>query len=179
MPRPSSLNSLCLFFALSAVLLLCSNLTRQIVQKLKSAQISLLSPLCNSPAAVKQTGQKFKGEMSAKIEKWQEPPPAKTSKPLPAPDAEVKKRRGGRRLRKMKERYGLTDVSGRMHTCMLSAPCFTALFALLTLLHTAVLLSHCIGTSQRPCPVAPPGFVFFFCCCCCIADAQGCQPHEL
>jgi U4/U6 small nuclear ribonucleoprotein PRP31 len=50
--------------------------------------------------------------MAAKIEKWQEPPPAKTSKPLPAPDAEVKKRRGGRRLRKMKERYGLTDVSG-------------------------------------------------------------------
>jgi U4/U6 small nuclear ribonucleoprotein PRP31 len=49
--------------------------------------------------------------MAAKIEKWQEPPPAKTSKPLPAPDAEIKKRRGGRRLRKMKERYGLTDVS--------------------------------------------------------------------
>jgi hypothetical protein len=48
--------------------------------------------------------------MATKIEKWQEPPPAKTSKPLPAPDAEIKKRRGGRRLRKMKERYGLTDV---------------------------------------------------------------------
>jgi hypothetical protein len=58
-----------------------------------------------------QTGHKFRGDMAAKIEKWQEPPPAKTSKPLPAPDAEIKKRRGGRRLRKMKERYGLTDVS--------------------------------------------------------------------
>jgi U4/U6 small nuclear ribonucleoprotein PRP31 len=58
-----------------------------------------------------KTGQKFKSEMAAKIEKWQEPPPAKTAKPLPAPDAEAKKRRGGRRLRKMKERYGLTDVS--------------------------------------------------------------------
>ena len=29
---------------------------------------------------------------------------------LPAPDMEPKKRRGGRRFRKMKERYGLTDM---------------------------------------------------------------------
>ena len=29
---------------------------------------------------------------------------------LPAPDMEPKKRRGGKRFRKMKERYGLTDV---------------------------------------------------------------------
>ena len=43
-------------------------------------------------------------EVTRKIDKWQEPPPAKTAKPLPCPDAEVKKRRGGRRLRKMKER---------------------------------------------------------------------------
>lgn len=69
-------------------------------------------PGCYLPqlGAVVKTGQKFKAEMAAKIEKWQEPPPAKTVKPLPAPDAEAKKRRGGRRLRKMKERYGLTDV---------------------------------------------------------------------
>mmetsp|Transcript_17413 Transcript_17413/g.52333 ORF Transcript_17413/g.52333 Transcript_17413/m.52333 type:complete len:495 (-) Transcript_17413:164-1648(-) len=57
-----------------------------------------------------QVGQKMRDEIVAKIEKWQEPPPAKIIKPLPAPDAEVKKRRGGKRLRKMKERYGLTDV---------------------------------------------------------------------
>lgn len=52
----------------------------------------------------------MRDEIMAKIEKWQEPPPAKTIKPLPAPDAEQKKRRGGKRLRKLKERYGLTDV---------------------------------------------------------------------
>ena len=46
----------------------------------------------------------------AKIEKWQEPPPAKTIKPLPVPDLEPKKRRGGRRLRKLKERFGLTEM---------------------------------------------------------------------
>ncbi|KXZ56164.1 hypothetical protein GPECTOR_1g140 [Gonium pectorale] len=55
-------------------------------------------------------GSEMRAEVIRKIEKWQEPPPAKQVKPLPAPDAEAKKRRGGRRLRKMKERYGLTDV---------------------------------------------------------------------
>ena len=52
----------------------------------------------------------MRDEIVRKIEKWQEPPPAKIIKPLKAPDAEGKKRRGGRRLRKMKERYGLTDM---------------------------------------------------------------------
>ena len=50
-------------------------------------------------------------EMEKKVEKWQEPPPAKQTKVLPAPDMEPKKRRGGRRFRKMKERYGLTGAA--------------------------------------------------------------------
>lgn len=52
-----------------------------------------------------KTGRVFKDEILKKIEKWQEPPPAKQPKPLPVPDSEPKKKRGGRRLRKMKERY--------------------------------------------------------------------------
>lgn len=44
-------------------------------------------------------GESMRSEVLAKIEKWQEPPPAKTVKPLPAPDAEKKKRRGGKRYR--------------------------------------------------------------------------------
>ena len=49
-------------------------------------------------------------DVIAKIEKWQEPPPAKQAKPLPVPDAEPKKRRGGRRLRLANERYKLTET---------------------------------------------------------------------
>jgi U4/U6 small nuclear ribonucleoprotein PRP31 len=56
------------------------------------------------------TGKKFAEEIMKKIEKWQEPPPARTAKPLPAPGVEQKKRRGGRRARALKERYGLTDM---------------------------------------------------------------------
>ncbi|KAK8926430.1 putative nucleolar protein 5-2 [Platanthera zijinensis] len=57
-----------------------------------------------------KNGRNLREEISKKIEKWQEPPPAKQPKPLPVPDSEPKKKRGGRRLRKMKERYAVTDM---------------------------------------------------------------------
>jgi U4/U6 small nuclear ribonucleoprotein PRP31 len=56
------------------------------------------------------TGRKFADEIVKKIDKWQEAPPARTAKPLPAPGVEQKKRRGGKRARALKERYGLTDM---------------------------------------------------------------------
>ncbi|KAK9917190.1 hypothetical protein WJX75_001712 [Coccomyxa subellipsoidea] len=55
-------------------------------------------------------GAAMKEEMQKKVAKWQEPPQAKQTRVLPVPDMEPKKRRGGRRARKYKERYGLTDV---------------------------------------------------------------------
>ncbi|KAG6429590.1 hypothetical protein SASPL_107642 [Salvia splendens] len=57
-----------------------------------------------------KTGRTLRAEIHKKIEKWQEPPPAKQPKPLPVPDSEPRKKRGGRRLRKMKERYAITDM---------------------------------------------------------------------
>jgi len=61
-------------------------------------------------AADGSTGREFAEEITKKIEKWQEPPPARTAKPLPAPGVEQKKRRGGRRARALKERYGISDM---------------------------------------------------------------------
>ena len=51
-----------------------------------------------------KTGRAFKDEIHKKIEKWQEPPPAKQPKPLPVPDSKPKKKRGGFPLWKKKER---------------------------------------------------------------------------
>ncbi|MCD7463909.1 U4/U6 small nuclear ribonucleoprotein Prp31 [Datura stramonium] len=45
-----------------------------------------------------------------RIEKWQELPPGKKPKPLPVPDFRSKKQRGGRRQRKKKEKYNVTDA---------------------------------------------------------------------
>ena len=57
-----------------------------------------------------ETGKKMYADIEQKIEKWQEPPPARTEKPLPAPGMIQKKRRGGKRMRAMKERYGMSDM---------------------------------------------------------------------
>ena len=42
-------------------------------------------------------GKKLRDEILHKIEKWQEPPPAKQIKPIALPDDTVRKRRGGKR----------------------------------------------------------------------------------
>ena len=55
-------------------------------------------------------GEKLLNDMMSRFSKVQEPPPAKKVKPLPAIDPKPKKRRGGERHRKMKEKLGLTEV---------------------------------------------------------------------
>lgn len=57
-----------------------------------------------------QVGYDLKEEIERKFDKWQEPPPVKQVKPLPAPLDGQRKKRGGRRYRKMKERLGLTEI---------------------------------------------------------------------
>lgn len=55
-------------------------------------------------------GRVLRDEIERKLDKLQEPPPVKLVKPLPAPIDQTRKKRGGRRVRKMKERYGMTEV---------------------------------------------------------------------
>ena len=61
-------------------------------------------------------------EMRKKVEKWQEKGPAKQGRVLPVPDMEPKKRRGGKRARKYKERYGLTDTKKVRPPCCIIPP---------------------------------------------------------
>ncbi|CAF0788507.1 unnamed protein product [Rotaria sordida] len=49
-------------------------------------------------------------EIERRLEKLQEPPPVKAVKPLPPPLDSGRKKRGGRRHRKMKERLGMTQL---------------------------------------------------------------------
>jgi len=58
-------------------------------------------------------GRKLREEIEKKIKKLQEPPPPRKEKPLPAPDDIVKKRRGGARMRKLKQRYAQTELRKR------------------------------------------------------------------
>lgn len=55
-------------------------------------------------------GHNLREEIERKLDKLQEPPPVKQVKPLPAPIDQPRKKRGGKRVRKMKERYGMTEL---------------------------------------------------------------------
>ncbi|KAN0019507.1 hypothetical protein ACTFIU_002721 [Dictyostelium citrinum] len=57
-----------------------------------------------------ETGRQYRDEILAKIEKWQEPPPQKQDKALPAPDEGKRTKRGGQKARLYKQRYGITDL---------------------------------------------------------------------
>ncbi|KAL7647102.1 UNVERIFIED_CONTAM: hypothetical protein RMT77_002360 [Armadillidium vulgare] len=55
-------------------------------------------------------GEAFREDVEKKLDKMQEPPPVKGIKPLPVPIDTPGKKRGGRRVRKMKERMAITDL---------------------------------------------------------------------
>lgn len=55
-------------------------------------------------------GVKFKNEVEAKIDKLLTPPDLTAPKALPVPKEQKSKKRGGRRFRKMKERFQMSDL---------------------------------------------------------------------
>ncbi|CAF1196619.1 unnamed protein product [Didymodactylos carnosus] len=57
-----------------------------------------------------KVGDFYRSDIERRLEKLQEPPPVKAVKPLPPPIDPGRKKRGGRRARKMKERLGMTDL---------------------------------------------------------------------
>jgi U4/U6 small nuclear ribonucleoprotein PRP31 len=55
-------------------------------------------------------GVKMLAELEKKLEKLQEPPPSKVIKALPKPAERSSKKRGGKRARKQKEAYAMTEL---------------------------------------------------------------------
>lgn len=64
----------------------------------------------HSPDPDGEEGRKLHDLVLKKLEKLQEPPPPKLAKPLAAPDDKPKKRRGGARVRRNKEKFAVTDL---------------------------------------------------------------------
>lgn len=80
-------------------------------QRLLSAKVSIASRVdasCDFKDG--SFGRKMYDEIVGKLEKLSEPAPMKMVKPLPIPDSERKKRRGGKRARKLKELYAQTEA---------------------------------------------------------------------
>ncbi|KHJ78547.1 u4/U6 small nuclear ribonucleoprotein Prp31 domain protein [Oesophagostomum dentatum] len=85
---------------------------------LKSKAAKVLAAKCTLAARVDSLhespngaiGMRLLEQVRSKMEKLMEPPPVKASKALPKPLDKASKKRGGRRVRKMKERMGMTDL---------------------------------------------------------------------
>ncbi|KAK9728903.1 U4/U6-U5 snRNP complex subunit prp31 [Basidiobolus ranarum] len=95
-----------------------SEYVQRIPSDLRQKATRILAAKCTLAARVDRghestdgsIGKKFREDIDQKIEKLVEPPPGKNIKALPAPDDAPKKRRGGRRVRKQKEAYAITDL---------------------------------------------------------------------
>ncbi|XP_062890941.1 U4/U6 small nuclear ribonucleoprotein Prp31 [Mobula hypostoma] len=95
-----------------------SDIVQSLPQDLRRKAARLVAGKCTLAARVDsfhesteaKVGYDLKEEIERKFDKWQEPPPVKQVKPLPAPLDGQRKKRGGRRYRKMKERLGLTEI---------------------------------------------------------------------
>jgi len=85
---------------------------------LRTKAVRLLSGKCTLAARIDSyrncpngsTGQQFRQDIEKRLEKLQEPPPAKLQKALPVPEDKIRKRRGGKRARAMKEKYALSEM---------------------------------------------------------------------
>merc|ERR1719312_387096 len=89
----------------------CAPDIRRKVARLVGAKVTLAARVDsfhqNSDGSL---GGEYKEEILKKIDKLQEPPAVKAVRALPAPVDAPRKKRGGRRVRQMKERYAMTEL---------------------------------------------------------------------
>jgi len=84
---------------------------RRKAAKLVAAKLTLAARVdCFHESDDGTVGKDLLDKIYEKYDKWQEPPPVKATKALPVPLEAPRKKRGGRRARKMKERMGMTEM---------------------------------------------------------------------
>lgn len=95
-----------------------SDAVQSIPEDLRKKAARLLACKCTLAARVDgfhespdgAVGRGLMEEVQKKLDKWTEPPPVKQAKPLPRPEEAPRKKRGGRRVRRMKERYEISEM---------------------------------------------------------------------
>ncbi|KAJ1432983.1 hypothetical protein B484DRAFT_447461 [Ochromonadaceae sp. CCMP2298] len=79
--------------------------------KVVAAKVALAARIdCYQSSYESTTGERMKAEIEEKMEKEQGPQLARTKKSLPIPEEKKGSKRGGKRVRKMKERFKVTDL---------------------------------------------------------------------
>ncbi|KAI8092794.1 uncharacterized protein BX664DRAFT_294098 [Halteromyces radiatus] len=99
------------FIAQSPLVLSMPQDLRRKATKIISGKAALAGRIDQSRASTSgELGRKMREDIDQKLEKLQEPPPSKNVKALPVPDEGPKKRRGGKRVRRQKEAYAMTEL---------------------------------------------------------------------
>ncbi|XP_071447282.1 U4/U6 small nuclear ribonucleoprotein Prp31-like [Hetaerina americana] len=84
---------------------------RRKAARLVAAKCTLAARVDSARASIDGSiGKMFREDIEKKLDKLQEPPPVKFIKPLPKPIDPSRKKRGGKRVRKLKERYAMTEL---------------------------------------------------------------------
>ncbi|KAG8238947.1 hypothetical protein J437_LFUL018697 [Ladona fulva] len=84
---------------------------RRKASRLVAAKCTLASRVDSArESADGSIGKMLREDIEKKLDKLQEPPPVKFVKPLPKPIDPSRKKRGGKRVRKLKERYAMTEL---------------------------------------------------------------------
>ncbi len=74
------------------------------------------------------TGRNFREDVERRLDRLQEPPPVKAIKPLAAPLEAPRKKRGGKRVRRMKEKYAQTEMRKQANRMTFGEVCQTVFY---------------------------------------------------
>ena len=98
-----------------------SNIYKKKALKVVAAKVALVarfdfSNVASGRKRSASAGINYRNQLDEKFEKWQEPDKAPVLKALPKPNLDAKKRRGGRRMRRLKERFEETAMMKQANT---------------------------------------------------------------
>ncbi|SOS76733.1 U4/U6 small nuclear ribonucleoprotein PRP31, putative [Plasmodium sp. gorilla clade G1] len=104
-------------------ILCCSEIVQSVPDAYKKKAISLLASKCSLAARIDyfkkykegQYGLLLRQYIISHLIKLQEPPPLKQKKILPMPDEKRKRKRGGKRYRKLKEKTQITELTKQIN----------------------------------------------------------------
>merc|ERR1719158_1081086 len=103
-------------------IILVSDLILSTPMEFRNRAVKLVAGKCGLAARVDsfhesplgQVGTQLREKILQSLAKAQEPPPAKQKKTMPKPDEQKEPRRGGKRHRRLKEKYGATQYKKMM-----------------------------------------------------------------
>mmetsp|Transcript_27044 Transcript_27044/g.27284 ORF Transcript_27044/g.27284 Transcript_27044/m.27284 type:complete len:498 (-) Transcript_27044:31-1524(-) len=94
----------------------CAPYLRKKALKVTAGKVTLASRIdsyMNHPTG--DEGLRLRRELEEKFEKWLEPPKARTKKALPIPEEKQRSKRGGKRVRRFKERFAMTEFRAQQN----------------------------------------------------------------